>query len=410
MNPQGGAAAVAEAAADIPVQPADPIAAVTHPDPYPYYAALASQGPMQRDEKLGLWIAASASDVTDVLTSGLCGVRPLSELVPKSLQGSTAGDLFGRWIRMQDGPAHRTGKAALRASLDALPGSTLAATCRHWARQLAHNLQVERTSRAVQDYMGLLPAHVIGSLLGLQPQELRPMAELTGELARGIFPGANAAQIERAKSAAAPLLERFTALRSGRHAPGPAILLAILEREVQRAGVTADGFVEAHSVGLVFQAYDATAGLIGNTLVALARHRPPMGDAGEIAVMLPEFVHEVARHDPSTHNTRRFVHRDGLVAGHELRQGESILVVLAAANRDPAANPEPHRFDPQRQNPVSYTFGLGPHACPAEVLALGIVQAGVAALLQAGIDPVRLASSFTYRQAQNVRIPVFDAA
>ncbi len=40
--------------------PADPIAAVIHPDPYPYYADLVARRPLYRDAALGLWVAASA--------------------------------------------------------------------------------------------------------------------------------------------------------------------------------------------------------------------------------------------------------------------------------------------------------------------------------------------------------------
>ena len=35
--------------------PSDPIAAVTHPAPYPYYGRLASERPLHRDEALGCW-------------------------------------------------------------------------------------------------------------------------------------------------------------------------------------------------------------------------------------------------------------------------------------------------------------------------------------------------------------------
>jgi hypothetical protein len=37
--------------------PSHPLAAVTHPDPYPYYAALARGRPLYREPALGLWIA-----------------------------------------------------------------------------------------------------------------------------------------------------------------------------------------------------------------------------------------------------------------------------------------------------------------------------------------------------------------
>lgn len=37
--------------------PTDPLQAVTHADPYPYYAALARDRPLYRDARLGLWVA-----------------------------------------------------------------------------------------------------------------------------------------------------------------------------------------------------------------------------------------------------------------------------------------------------------------------------------------------------------------
>ena len=52
--------------------PKDPIAAVTHADPYPYYADLVAKTPVYRDEALGIWVASSADAVTGVLTSESC--------------------------------------------------------------------------------------------------------------------------------------------------------------------------------------------------------------------------------------------------------------------------------------------------------------------------------------------------
>jgi cytochrome P450 len=83
------------------------------------------------------------------------------------------------------------------------------------------------------------------------------------------------------------------------------------------------------------------------------------------------------------------------------------LVVLAAANRDPVANPDPHQFDCFRPNRQLFTFGLGPHACPGEQLAVTIATAGLGALLAAGLNIENLQSGFTYRPSVNTRIPLF---
>ncbi len=88
--------------------------------------------------------------------------------------------------------------------------------------------------------------------------------------------------------------------------------------------------------------------------------------------------------------------------------GDAILVVLAAANRDPAANREPDRFDPARPDRRIFTFGAAAHACPGEALAAAIAEAGVEELLRSGVDLERLAAGVTYRASANLRVPLFD--
>lgn len=61
--------------------PDNPIAAVTHLDPFPYDAALVARRPLYREAVLGLWVASSADAVTAVLTSDHYRVRPPTEPV-----------------------------------------------------------------------------------------------------------------------------------------------------------------------------------------------------------------------------------------------------------------------------------------------------------------------------------------
>jgi cytochrome P450 len=172
---------------------------------------------------------------------------------------------------------------------------------------------------------------------------------------------------------------------------------------VQRAALV-------NALGFLTQAYDATAGLIANTLVELARHPDALAAVRAPPALLTAAVRETARHDSPVHNTRRYVHRAGTVAGQALAEGDAILVVLAAANRDPAANPNPTRFDLARRDARCFTFGAGPHGCPGETLAVTIATAGVARLLEAGLNVSELAGPHAYRSAPNTRVPIFAAA
>src|SRR5262245_40231524 len=100
--------------------PQDPITAVTHPDPYDYYADLVARKPHYYDDQLKLWVAASAGAVTDVLTNDLCRVRPATEPVPEALLGSPAAEIFRHLVRMDDGERHYPSKQAVAAALASL--------------------------------------------------------------------------------------------------------------------------------------------------------------------------------------------------------------------------------------------------------------------------------------------------
>jgi cytochrome P450 len=89
-------------------------------------------------------------------------------------------------------------------------------------------------------------------------------------------------------------------------------------------------------------------------------------------------------------------------------EGDAVLVVLAAANRDPSANPDPDRFDIYRTDRRVFTFSDGPHRCPGVMIAATIAASGVAELLHAGLTPSSLGPTVTYRPSVNGRIPLFN--
>jgi cytochrome P450 len=381
--------------------PQDPIAAVTHPDPYPYYADLAAHRPLYRDDALRLWVASSAAAVTAVLASDLCRVRPPAEPVPRALLGSPAGELFGHFVRMNDGPGHCPFKGALATVLDALDPARIAEPSRRWARALADALGSDANPARLANFAYRLPVMSIATLLGVPEEDLEGTALWTQRFVAAATPGCPPEALERGKEAAGQLLDLFRSLLDGPTGG----LLASLAAEARRVGRGDETVIAANGIGLMFQAYDATAGLIGNTLAALGRDGGLRERAAADAEVLGQIVLETLRFDPPVQNTRRFVARDGVVAGAAMRENEAILVVLAAANRDPAANPDPDRFDPFRTDRRLFTFGAGGHACPGERLATTIARAGVEALLRAGVDTERFAGALAYRPTANLRIP-----
>jgi cytochrome P450 len=387
--------------------PVDPIAAVIHPDPYPYYADLVANKPLYRDEALGVWVASSAAVVRAVLTSDLCRVRPLQEPIPKALLGSPAAAIFGHLVRWNDGEQHEPCKQAVQASLQSIEEHSIAELGRRWARFLLGESQPETAAR-LGDFAFHLPVYVIARLLGVPQEELRQTAVWVSEYVRGLAPASNPSLVTRAKVASRHLLDFFRALLR-RHQAGPnQSLLASLAWEARRAGCDETEVIVANAIGFLSQACEATAGLIGNTVVALASHRSVREQVAADPRLLRLVIEEVLRYDPPGQNTRRYLAQQGQVAGQAMQEGDGILVLLAAANRDPALNPHPEQFDLHRKDRRMLTFGAGPHACPGPTLAALIAQAGVEQVMASGADLAQLAATVVYRPSVAVRIALLS--
>lgn len=152
--------------------PENVLAAVTHFDPYPFYAALVTDKPLDYDSTLKLWVAASSEAVTAVLTHEACHVRPASEPVPKALIGSTAGRIFRALVRMNDGQNHCPLKRAVTTTLNGLNVESAFKNSRHWA---AHLLDAHR-----QDFAFQLPSYVVANLLGVPAADLADVSRWIG--------------------------------------------------------------------------------------------------------------------------------------------------------------------------------------------------------------------------------------
>jgi cytochrome P450 len=384
--------------------PQNPITAVTHSDPYPYYADLVARKPLYYDDELRLWVASSASVVAATLTNGLCRVRPAPEPVPGSLLGSPAAEIFRHLVRMNDGERHCPFKQSVSAALASIDVARATQQSARWARFLLPDCYGDGVSDRLSRFAFHLPVYVVASLLGVPEDRLHQTALWMSDFARCLAPASDRDQIERGKTAAGHLLQMFRDLPNREDG----LLNALARESSGSAGVTAGDAVIANGIGFLSQSYEATAGLIGNTLLALAS-RPEMRD--EVAAD-PDFlryvIQEVLRYDSPVQNTRRFLAEDGFVAGEKMKAGDTILVILAAANHDPSANPNPERFDVFRKDRRIFTFGVGAHACPGEALAATIARAGVERLIASGVAIERLPETMTYRASVNARIPIFE--
>jgi cytochrome P450 len=384
--------------------PPHAIAAVTHPDPYPYYAELVAHQPLYYDASLKMWVASSAAAVRAVLTSPLVRVRPVAEPVPTALLNSPAAAIFRHLIRMNDGAGHCPFKNAVSSAVETIAPAQLKMVSHQCARMLMAHLQPSVQPEHLTDFAFQLSVYVVATLLGV-PQDRLP--EVTGwvdDFVRGIAPASPPEQLEQGNAAAQSLLTLLHALLAEQKTNARDSLLTHLAKAARNIGCDDANIIVANAIGLLMQPYEATAGLIGNALVLLAAHPTMRAQITGNWTLIPALLQEVLRADAPVQNTRRFVAEAGIIAGCEVQAGDMILVVLAAANYDPAANSNPQHFDLFRQNRQIFTFGSGVHACPGEVLATSIAQVALEQLLATDFE---FALS-GYRPSANIRIPLWQ--
>ncbi len=385
----------------------DPLAAVVHPDPYPYYAALTAGPPLVHHRDLDVWLATRAASVTAVLADPACRVRPASEPVPRACAGLPAGDLFARLVRMNDTPErHATPKHALRQALDGFDPDRLA---RRAAVLAGRERPDPRDGAALDAWLFATPVTVLADWLGFAPDDWPDVRAALHAFVACLSPLSNPQQLARASDAAQALMGRMTALVAATDA-GDATLVAAVQRAARATGWRDAEARVANLVGLLSQTYEATAGLLGNALIAWLT-QPGLAAAlgGRPGEDVAALVAETARHDPPVQNTRRYVAARTQVAGVTLEAGSTVLVLLAAANRDPRANPAPERFLLTRPARATFGFGAGPHRCPGERVAHVIATAALGELLKDWGRPPRGVPAWGYRASANARLPRFAA-
>ena len=124
------------------------------------------------------------------------------------------------------------------------------------------------------------------------------------------------------------------------------------------------------NIGLLFGAgHETTTNLIGNGLLALHRQHDQWERLKADPSLIPNAVEELLRYDSSVQLTGRVTNAEGEIGGKTLGASESVVVLLGAANHDPAHYPEPDRLDVGRAHVRPLSFGGGIHHCLGAQLA-----------------------------------------
>ncbi|WP_399886764.1 cytochrome P450 [Streptomyces sp. BBFR51] len=228
------------------------------------------------------------------------------------------------------------------------------------------------TADLVGGYALPLPVTVICDLLGVPEADRGGFHTWSNELVMPTSP-------EAAASAAGELTGYLTGLTAHKRRTPDDTLLSDLVAAEDSGALTAGELLGMAFLVLV-AGHETTVNLISATVHGLLTHPDQLDRLRADPDLTESAVEESLRYNSPVHASAfRFAAEPLELAGTRIEAGESVLVSLAAASRDPAHFPEPDRFDIGRRTRGHLGFGHGLHHCLGAPLAR--VEATVAVRL-----------------------------
>ncbi|MBR0816476.1 cytochrome P450 [Bradyrhizobium liaoningense] len=218
----------------------------------------------------------------------------------------------------------------------------------------------------VEHYARILPLSVISELLGL------PMADRPTFIAwaNAMSSLTNVASFVRLLFALRKMRRYLEGqLQIARKQGGEGLIAELVQVEREGGEITPDEMV-AMVFLLLAAGSETTTHLISGSVYELLRN-PGLrdwleADWGRAGLAVEEFLRFVS---PVQFSKPRYVRRDVELAGVRLKKGDRIMVMLAAANMDPAVHDQPERLDLERKPNRHMSFGTGIHFCLGHQLA-----------------------------------------
>jgi pimeloyl-[acyl-carrier protein] synthase len=234
----------------------------------------------------------------------------------------------------------------------------------------------------VNDLAYPLPVTVICELLGVPAQDQTRFRAWSGALVYLLDPLVATDTLQRALAARAALRGYLGAVVAERRAhPADDLLTALVAAEDQGHRLSEPELVSMCLL-LLIAGHETTVNLIANGTLALLSHPAERDRLAADPGLAASAVEELLRYDSPVQLTARHVLADLDIGGQRVREGETVLVVLGAANRDPAQFSDPDRLDLARSPNRHLAFGGGIHFCLGAPLARMEAQIALTALLR----------------------------
>ncbi|MFF7894001.1 cytochrome P450 [Streptomyces sp. NPDC007907] len=337
---------------------------------YDFYKELRSADDLVWDPRLDAWIATSHA----VVSSAAGGPRfssvryPDIEAVSEELR--PLARVLSRQMLYSDAPDHSRLRALLSRAFTPRAVATLRDRISGAVEQIITRAAPTGRLDIVADLARPLPLTIICDLLDVPEQDRPALSSWSDPIAAAI--GSSRLDADDSRAASQSMARMLAYLRElltcQDSPPAPHTLRALLTTRAEGADQDVDELL-ANCALLLIAGHETTTHFIGNAALALLRHPQAADQLRRRTDLIPAAVEELLRYDSPVQLMLRRARHDLDLAGRSIAAGQVVLLVCGAANRDPAAFPDPDVLDFQRPGGRHVAFGYGPHFCLGAALA-----------------------------------------
>lgn len=363
-------------------------------DPYTLYEQLLQQRPVYRDDGNNLWAVYSYNGCKTILGNAGAQVPP-GNRENKAGLNKYASCITDRLARLSNGERHDAARQAAVGLFEHMQPIDLAGPMS--GMLLSRMDWVDAVCRK-------LPVMAVAQCLGFKEKESLLIAGGIDNLVKIMRP-VKTAQDEEDINSVSRNIYQIAEQQLARSSFYKDLCMAI-ERKQLIGESEASALVVSNLIGLFIQSYDAGRGLLSNALLQAVGNESLQRDHLTDMRYVEKIIVETLRFDPPVHHTRRLAGTDMFIDGTLLKKGDTILVVLAAANRDPRQFSQPGVFDTERSNNAGHlTLGGGSHRCPAHHFCVALATQCLLYLFSHYKNVRLIQKDLQYEPVTNVRLP-----
>ncbi len=355
-------------------------------DPYPLFAELRERAPIFRPDD-GFWYATSHAAAEAVFRDPALGQGRGRESRIRSdprYADSAALQTLGHMLPFMDPPDHTRLRQLIARAFTPRAVERMRGFLERRVDALLDDLAAKGRGELMADLANHVPVAVICEMLGAPGDRHADLVAWADRLVSAVHSTVSDAELAHADEGARRFRDYVGGLIEARRSrPEDDLLTALVQAESENNALDAQELLSTACV-FIGAGIENTKHFIGSALAALIRRnaereveagtlagRGGAGEPGAIdAKALARALEEVLRLEPPVQIAiPRVALEQTEIAGAKIAKGDRLCAVMAAANRDPAAFPDPDVFNPDRVGPPNLSLAMGTHFCTGAGLA-----------------------------------------